>query len=64
MINFVALDVETANTYRGSICQIGITEIQNGKVQFSRSWLVKPKKDLYEKCNIAIHGITQEDTKK
>lgn len=27
MINFVALDLETANAYRGSICQIGITEL-------------------------------------
>ena len=43
MINFVALDLETANAYRGSICQIGITEVINGKIQPSKSWLVKPK---------------------
>lgn len=27
MTNFIALDLETANTYRGSICQTGITEV-------------------------------------
>lgn len=33
MTSFVALDLETANAYRGSICQIGITEVMDGKVQ-------------------------------
>ena len=62
MINFVALDLETANAFRGSICQIGITEVLDGKVQSTRSWLVKPKED-YNLRNIATHGITSEDTK-
>lgn len=63
MINFVALDLETANAYRGSICQIGITEVIDGKVQPSKSWLVKPKGNIYDAYNIALHGITPEDTK-
>lgn len=63
MTNFVALDLETANAYRGSICQIGITEVIDGKVQPSKSWLVKPKGNMYDGFNIAIHGITPEDTK-
>lgn len=63
MVNFVAIDLETANAFRGSICQIGITEVLDGEVQPSQSWLVKPKRNLYDGCNIAIHGITPEDTK-
>lgn len=63
MINFVALDLETANAYRGSICQIGITEVIDGKVQPSKSWLVKPQNNKYDEFNIEIHGITPEDTK-
>lgn len=63
MINFVALDLETANAYRGSICQIGITEVIDGKVQPSKSWLVKPQNNEYDEFNIEIHGITPEDTK-
>lgn len=63
MINFVALDLETANAYRGSICQIGITEVIDGKIQPSKSWLVKPQGNMYDGFNIAIHGITPEATK-
>lgn len=63
MTNFVALDLETANSYRGSICQIGITEVKDGKVQPSKSWLVKPKGNQYDSFNISLHGITPEDTK-
>lgn len=37
MINFVALDLETANAYRGSICQIGITEVIDEKGTFYKN---------------------------
>ncbi len=37
MINFVALDLETANAYRGSICQIDITEVIDGKGTFYKN---------------------------
>lgn len=63
MANFVALDLETANAYRGSICQIGITEVVNGEILPSRSWLVKPKGNNYDDFNIDIHGITPQYTK-
>lgn len=63
MTNFVALDLETATSVRSSICQIGITEVIDGKVQPSRSWLVKPKGNIYDSYNISIHRITPEDTK-
>lgn len=62
MTNFVALNVKTANAFKRSICQIGITEVLDGKVQSPRSWLVKPKED-YNKSYIAFNGITPEDTK-
>lgn len=38
MVNFVALDLETATSVKSSICQIGITEVIDGKVQPSKSW--------------------------
>lgn len=61
--NFVAIDFETANSDRSSICQIGITEVINGEVQPSKSWLVKPQGNYYDPFNIYIHGITPQDTK-
>ena len=63
MVNFVALDLETATSVKSSICQIGITEVIDGKVQPSKSWWVKPKGNIYDGYNIAIHGITPKDTK-
>lgn len=52
MVNFVALDLETAYAYRGSICQIGITEVVDGEVLPSKSWLVQPKDNYYDDFNI------------
>lgn len=62
-MDFVALDLETANYQRSSICQIGITEVINGVPQKPKSWLVRPERNEYDAMNIYIHGITPEDTK-
>ena len=59
--SFVALDLETATSYRGSICQIGITEVVDGVPQKPRSWLVQPEGNEYDEWNIWIHGITPKD---
>ena len=61
-LNFVALDLETANSKRSSICQIGITEVINGKPLPPHSWLVQPEGNIYDSMNIYIHGITPDDT--
>lgn len=61
--NFVSIDIETATSDRSSICQIGITEVVDGKPLEPRSWLVKPDGNHYDSMNIWIHGITPEDTK-
>lgn len=63
MINCVALDLETATSVKSSICQIGITEVINGVPQESKSWFVQPEGNEYDFMNIAVHGITPEDTK-
>lgn len=60
--NFVAIDLETATSDRSSICQIGITEVVDGKPLEPKSWLVQPEGNRYDSMNIWIHGITPEDT--
>lgn len=62
MLNFVAIDLETATAIRSSICQIGITEVIDGVPQTPKSWLVQPENNEYDSMNIWIHGITPEDT--
>jgi DNA polymerase-3 subunit epsilon len=57
-MNFLALDFETANEYRGSICAVGLVVVKDGKVTSGDSWLVRPKNTYFNPFNTAIHGIT------
>jgi DNA polymerase-3 subunit epsilon len=61
-INFVAIDFETANESRASVCQVGLSFVENGKIVDTRSWLVRPKDNRYVDFNITIHGIGPGDT--
>ncbi|PUA18276.1 transposase [Glaciimonas sp. PCH181] len=62
-MDFLALDVETANASLASICQIGIAIFRNGELTESWSTLVNPG-DYFDEMNISIHGITDNDVKK
>lgn len=55
-MQFVAIDVETANADMGSICQIGLARFVDG--QLTEEWcsLVDPE-DYFDDVNISIHGI-------
>ena len=60
MLNFNAIDVETANADRESICQIGIVRVQDGKIEDQWQTLINPE-TWFDLWNIDIHGITQKD---
>lgn len=60
-MDFVALDVETANSQRGSICAIGLAVVENGRIIKKHRLLTKPAIAHFEQRNIQIHGITPED---
>lgn len=62
LINFTAIDVETATRKRSSICEIGIAVFTNGEVTEKKSWFVQPPGNIYEDANIDIHHIRPEDT--
>jgi DNA polymerase-3 subunit epsilon len=55
-LDFIALDVETANPDLSSICQIGLVEFRNGQIINSWEWLVDPQ-DYFDEMNVFIHGI-------
>ena len=63
-MNFVAIDVETAQGKRWSICQIGLAIVENGVITQTFSKLVQPPNNEYSEWNIRIHGITPEMTAK
>jgi DNA polymerase-3 subunit epsilon len=61
-MDFVAIDVETANADIASICQVGIVAFENGSVKESWQSLVNPE-DYFDGINISIHGIDQTAVK-
>jgi DNA polymerase-3 subunit epsilon len=61
-MDFAALDVETANADRSSICQIGIARFADGCLTEEWSTLVNPE-DYFDPFNVSIHGITEDMVK-
>jgi len=59
-LNFVALDVETANPDMASICQVGVVHFEDGKPTETWSTLVNPN-DYFDVVNVSIHGIEEND---
>ena len=61
-LNFVALDFETANRKRGSICAVGLVRVRDGIIVKSRSWLMRPPAGvgggIFEPVCVDVHGIT------
>jgi DNA polymerase III subunit epsilon len=55
-MNFIAIDVETANPNMASICQIGLAKFVDGHVAEEWSTLVDPE-DYFDDVNVSIHGI-------
>jgi DNA polymerase III subunit epsilon len=58
-MNFVVIDVETANPDLSSICQVGIAYFRDGTLQDSWSALVNPE-DEFDPIHVAIHGIDEK----
>lgn len=57
-MNFVVIDVETANPDFSSICQVGIAAFQDGKLHELWESLVNPE-DYFDEMNTAVHGIQE-----
>ena len=57
---FVALDFETANGKRTSICSVGMVKVIENQITESFHTLVNPN-DYFSEQNISVHGIHPED---
>lgn len=57
-LSFAALDVETANSDPGSICQVGVAHFEDGRLAGQWSTLVDPE-EPFDVFNTAIHGIDE-----
>ena len=57
-MDFVAIDVETANPDLSSICQVGIALFRHGSLADTWTSLVNPE-DEFDPINVSIHGIDE-----
>lgn len=62
MKSFVALDFETANQHRSSVCSIGLVFVEEGIVVDKYYELIKPVPNFYSYWNTQVHGLLTEDT--
>jgi len=60
-VKCIAIDFETANSKRSSVCAIGLAIIEDGKIVKRISRLVKPPEPYFDPFNTYIHGITEQD---
>lgn len=62
MKDFAAIDFETANGYRSSVCSVGVVIVRDGEVVDEFYRLIHPAPNYYNAVNISIHGLTRDDT--
>ena len=62
MENFVAIDFETANGNRSSVCSVGIAVVRDGEIVDKYYSLIQPTPNFYTRFTTAVHGLTMEDT--
>ena len=61
-MNYTALDFETANASRASVCAVGFVRVENGKIVKSAHQLINPQM-RFDYRNEAVHGITEYDVR-
>ncbi len=62
LVDFVALDFETANRSKASICAVGITLVVDGEIRLADSFLVNPE-CTFDSFNSAINGLSERDVR-
>lgn len=60
---FTAIDFETVQARRWSICQVGLVRVEQGKITHEIDLLVQPPGNYYwSRFTNEIHGISAKDT--
>lgn len=62
MKDFAAIDFETANAERTSVCSVGIVVYRDGKKTDEFYSLIKPEPEYYTYWCSRVHGLTLADT--
>ena len=62
MKDFAAIDFETANNNRSSVCSVGVVIVRDGAVTAKLYRLIRPRPDYYTYWTTLVHGLSYEDT--
>lgn len=62
MENFAAIDFETANGRRSSVCAVGVVIVRGGVVVDKFYSLIQPAPNFYTCWTTNVHGLTRRDT--
>lgn len=62
MKDFAAIDFETANSERSSVCSVGVVIVRNNKIVDSFYSLINPEPNYYNYWCTKVHGLTNQDT--
>ena len=62
MKNFAAIDFETANGNRSSVCSVGVVIVRNGQITETIHHLIRPTPNYYAWFCTNVHGMTYYDT--
>ena len=62
MKDFAAIDFETANECRSSVCSVGVVIVRDGLIADSFYSLISPEPEYYQWFCRQVHGLGPEDT--
>ena len=62
MENFAAIDFETANGRRCSVCAVGVVIVRDGQIADKFYSLIHPRPNYYTPWTTQVHGLTSIDT--
>lgn len=60
--NFAAIDFETANGRRSSVCSVGVVIVRGGHIVDRFYSLIRPVPNYYTDWTTDVHGLTRRDT--
>lgn len=62
MRDFAAIDFETANECRSSVCSVGVVIVRGGRIVDKFYSLIHPEPEYYQWFCQQVHGLCPEDT--
>ncbi len=62
MTDFAAIDFETANECRSSVCSVGVVIVRGGEITDSFYSLIRPEPGYYKWFCQEVHGLCEADT--